>query len=241
MATQDGGLLNAVGLSNPGARVFAEELSDVRGRHLPIIVSIFGGGPIEFSRVVDILDSQEFLAYELNLSCPHVEGVGTEIGHDPEVVASVVKAVRSRTKKPIFAKLSPNTHKIVEIAKAAVDSGADGLTAVNTMRAMAINVETTKPTLSHKYGGLSGRRHQVDSPRQDIRAVREVKVPIIGCGGVSTWEHAVELMLAGASGSRDRHGPLPGVRSLPRCQPGSAQYMRKKKFRKVQEMVGLGH
>ncbi|MDA4122157.1 MAG: dihydroorotate dehydrogenase [Thaumarchaeota archaeon] len=241
VATQDGGLLNAVGLSNPGARIFAEELSEVRGRHLPIIVSIFGGGPVEFSRVVDILDSQEFLAYELNLSCPHVEGVGTEIGHDPEVVASVVKAVRSRTKKPLFAKLSPNTHKIVEIARAAVASGADGLTAVNTVRAMAINVETTKPTLTHKYGGLSGDAIRSIALAKIYELYEEVKVPIIGCGGVSNWEHAVEMMLAGASAVEMGTALYQGYGVFQDVNRGIVAYMRRKKFRKVQEMVGLGH
>ena len=238
VATDDGGLLNAVGLSEPGrAQSFAEELAGVRGRRLPIIVSIFGGGPVEFSRVVDILDPQEFLAYELNLSCPHVEGVGTEIGHDPEVVASVVKAVRSRTKKPIFAKLSPNTHKIVEIAKAAVGSGADGLTAVNTVRAMAINVETTKPTLSNGFGGLSGDAIGPSPLARIYELYEEVKVPIIGCGGVSSWEHAVEMVLAGRGSGRDRDRTLPGLRRLRRDQPGRAAVH---EAQEVQEDTGDG-
>jgi len=241
VATDDGGLLNAVGLSNPGARVFAEELAGVTGRHLPIIVSIFGGGPVEFSRVVDILDPQEFLAYELNLSCPHVEGVGTEIGHDPEVVATVVKAVRSRTKKPIFAKLSPNTHKIVEIARAAVGSGADGLTAVNTVRAMAINVETTKPTLSHGFGGLSGGVIRSIALARIYELYEEVQVPIIGCGGVSRWEHAVEMMFAGARAVELGTSLYQGYGIFDEINRGVLQYMRRKKFRRVQEMVGLGH
>jgi dihydroorotate dehydrogenase (NAD+) catalytic subunit len=241
VATEDGGLVNAVGLSNPGARVFAEELEGVRGRRLPIIVSIFGGGPVEFSRVVDILDRQEFLAYELNLSCPHVEGVGTEIGHDPEVVASVVKAVRSRTKKPIFAKLSPNTHKIVEIARAAVSSGADGLTAVNTLRAMAINVETTKPTLSNKFGGLSGDAIRSIALARIYELYEEVKVPIVGCGGVSNWEHAVEMIFAGAGAVELGTALYQGYGVFGDINWGLLQYMRRKKFKRVQEMVGLGH
>ncbi len=241
VATDDGGLVNAVGLPNPGARVFAEELAGVRGRRLPIIVSIFGGGPVEFSRVVDILDQHEFLAYELNLSCPHVEGVGTEIGHDPEVVASVVKAVRSRTKKPILAKLSPNTHKIVEIAKAAVGSGADGLTAVNTVRAMAINVETTKPTLSNGFGGLSGDAIRSIALARIYELYEEVKVPIIGCGGVSSWEHAVEMVLAGAGAVEIGTALYQGYGVFEEINRGVLQYMRRKKFRRIQEMVGLGH
>ena len=241
VATEDGGLLNAVGLANPGARVFAEELAEVRGRRLPLVVSIFGGGPTEFSRVVEILDGQEFIAYELNLSCPHVEGVGTEIGHDPEVVASVVKAVRAKTRKPIFAKLSPNTHRIVEIARAAADSGADGLTAVNTLRAMTIDLETTKPTLTNKYGGLSGDalRHVAIAKVYELH--EEVKLPIIGCGGVSSWEHAVEMLLAGASAVQIGTALYQGYRVFGDINRGIAQYMKRKKVKRVQELVGLGH
>lgn len=241
LVATDSGLVNAVGLSNPGARVFSEELSAVRGRRLPIMVSIFGGGPVEFGRVVELLDGNDFLAYELNLSCPHVEGVGTEIGHDPEVVASVVKAVRSRTIKPIFAKLSANTHRIIDVAKAAVDSGADGLTAINTMRAMTIEVETRRPTLSHKFGGLSGTAIRPIAVARIYELHQVFKVPIIGCGGVSTWEHAVELMLAGASAVEVGTALYRGYGVFAEVNRGIASYMARKKFKRVQEIVGLGH
>ncbi|MDA4113896.1 MAG: dihydroorotate dehydrogenase [Thaumarchaeota archaeon] len=237
----DSGLLNAVGLSNPGARVFSEELSEVKGRRLPIIVSIFGGGPTEFGRVTEILDRNEFLAYELNLSCPHVEGVGTEIGHDPEVVASVVKAVRARTQKPIFAKLSANTHRMVDVARGAVDSGANGLTAINTMKAMTIEVETRRPTLSHKFGGLSGSGIRPIAVARIYELYENFKVPIIGCGGVSTWEHAVELILAGAISIEVGTALYEGYGVFNKINRGIEQYMKRKKYRKVQEMVGLGH
>lgn len=237
----DSGLLNAVGLSNPGARVFSEELSEVKGKSLPIIVSIFGGGPVEFGRVTEILDAGDFLAYELNLSCPHVEGVGTEIGHDPEVVASVVKAVRSKTKKPIFAKLSANTHRTLEVARAAVASGADGLTAINTMRAMAIDTETGRPILTHRFGGLSGSAIRPIAVATVFELHASLRVPIIGCGGVSTWEHAVELMLAGASAVQLGTALYEGYGVFGSINQGIERYMKKKGYRKVNEMVGLGH
>jgi dihydroorotate dehydrogenase (NAD+) catalytic subunit len=241
LVATDSGLVNAVGLSNPGARIFSEELSAVKGRRLPLIVSIFGGGPVEFGRVVELLDGNEFLAYELNLSCPHVEGVGTEIGHDPEVVASVVKAVRARTKKPIFAKLSANTHRMVEVAKAAVDSGSDGLTAINTMRAMTIEVETRRPTLSHKFGGLSGPAIRPIAVARIYELYQAFKVPIIGCGGVSTWEHAVEMMLAGAGAVEIGTALYQGYGVFQEINRGVESYMKRKKLKTVQEMVGLGH
>lgn len=241
LVATESGLLNAVGLSNPGARVFSEELSAVRGKGSPIMVSIFGGGPVEFGRVVELLDGNDFLAYELNLSCPHVEGVGTEIGHDPEVVASVVKAVRTRTEKPIFAKLSANTHRTSEVAKAAIDSGADGLTAINTMRAMAIEVETRRPTLSHKFGGLSGDAIRPIAVARVYELYQEFKVPVIGCGGVSTWEHAVEMFLAGAAAVEVGTALYKGYGVFGEVNRGIGDYMRRKKFKRVQEMVGLGH
>lgn len=241
LVATDSGLLNAVGLSNPGARVFSEELAAVKGKRLPFIVSIFGGGPIEFGRVVEILDDNEFLAYELNLSCPHVEGVGTEIGHDPEIVASVVKAVRTRTEKPIFAKLSANTHRIADVARAAVDSGADGLTAINTMRAMTIEVETGRPALTHKSGGLSGGAIRPIAVARIYELYEQLKVPIIGCGGVSRWEHAVEMILAGAAGVEVGTALYDGYGVFGEINKGISEYMKRKKFRSVKEMVGLGH
>lgn len=241
LVASDAGLLNAVGLSNPGARIFAEELSAVRGRRLPIIVSIFGGGPIEFGRVVELLDDNEFLAYELNLSCPHVEGVGTEIGHDPEVVSTVVKAVRAKTTKPIFAKLSANTHRMLEVARAAVDSGADGLTAINTMKAMAIEVETRRPTLSHKFGGLSGGAIRPIAVARIFEIHQSLKVPIIGCGGVSSWEHAVEMMLAGASAVEVGTALYRGYGVFDEINRGIREYLTRKNCRSVKELVGLGH
>jgi len=235
----DCGLLNAVGLSNPGARAFSEELA--RGEKLPIIVSIFGGGPAEFSRVVEILNGNEFLAYELNLSCPHVEGVGTEIGHDPEVVASVVKAVKSKTSKPVFAKLSPNTHRLVDVAKAAVDSGADGLTAINTLSAMTIDTETFRPILTHKKGGLSGGAIRPVAIRCVYDLYENLKVPIMGCGGVSSWEGAAEFLLAGASAVQVGTAMYAGYGVLREITRGLDEYMKRKKFRRLEDIIGLGH
>ena len=144
----ESGMVNAAGLPNPGAERFAKELEQIRGKALPVVVSVFGGDERQFEQSVKTLDGADFAAYELNLSCPHVSGVGTEIGHDPELVAKVTKAVKKATKKPVFAKVSPNTDRLVQIARAAVDAGADGLTAVNTVRAFPIDVESGKPALS---------------------------------------------------------------------------------------------
>ena len=178
----DAGTINAVGLSNPGAAVFSKRLDSLKGGDALIIVSVFGGSPAEFSKVVRTLDDKNFAGYEPNLSCPHVEGVGTEVGHDPELVARVVKSVKSATGKPVFAKLSPNTERIPEVARAAVDEGVDGITAINTVRATMIDVETQRPVLSHRTGGLSGSAIRPIALRCVYELSEEFEVPIMGVG-----------------------------------------------------------
>jgi len=213
----------------------------VKGRGLPIFVSIFGRDEDEFARVVKTLDGNDFIAYELNLSCPHVSGVGTEIGHFPEEVSKVTKAVRASTRKPIFAKLSPNTDRLVEVAQAAVDAGADGLTAINTVKALPIDVETGRPALSNGYGGLSG------APIRPValRCVYELKdkfdVPIIGCGGVATWEDAVQFFLAGASAVQLGTATVKKFEIFNDLNLGVISYMEKKGVPKLADLVGAAH
>jgi dihydroorotate dehydrogenase (NAD+) catalytic subunit len=237
----EGGWVNAAGLPNPGAEKFSEELESIRGKRLPVFVSIFGGDEREFAQVVKTLDANEFIAYELNLSCPHVAGVGTEVGHDPELVSRVVKAVKSRTERPVFAKLSPNTDKLVEMAQAAVDSGADGLTAVNTVKAMPIDIESGKPLLSNGYGGLSGGAIRPIA----LRCVYELRewfdVPIMGCGGVSTWEHAIEFLLAGADAVQVGTATIKKFEIFNDINLGIVSYLERKGFPSLKDIVGAAH
>ncbi len=241
LAEVDAGMLNAVGLPNPGAEEFSKELGSIRGKSLPIFVSIFGGGPKEFGEVVDILDGNDFVGYELNLSCPHVEGVGTEIGHDPEAVNRVVKAVRSRTKRPVFAKLSPNTDRLVEVAEAAVSAGADGLTAVNTVRAVTIDVERGTPSLSNVYGGLSGGAMRPVALRCVYELRERFDVPIMGCGGVSTWEHAVQFLLAGASAVQVGTATMKKFALFNDINLGILSYLERKELNSVSDLIGSAH
>jgi dihydroorotate dehydrogenase (NAD+) catalytic subunit len=237
----EGGWVNAAGLPNPGAERFSEELGSIRGRRLPVFVSIFGGDEKEFAQVVKTLDANEFIAYELNLSCPHVTGVGTEVGHDPELVSRVVSAVKSKTERPVFAKLSPNTDKLVEIAQAAVDSGVDGLTAVNTVKAMPIDIESGKPLLSNGYGGLSGGAIRPVA----LRCVYELRewfdVPIMGCGGVSTWEHAIEFFLAGADAVQVGTATIKKFAIFNDINFGVVSYLERKGFSSLKDIVGAAH
>jgi dihydroorotate dehydrogenase (NAD+) catalytic subunit len=234
------GLLNAVGLPNPGIHHFGEEIGEAKKAGVPIIVSVYGYSSKEFAEVAKVATEVGADALELNVSCPHVEETGAEIGSDPELVAEVVREVKKKVDKPVFAKLTPNVANIAEIARAAVEAGADAITAINTVRAMAIEVETTRPLLANNIGGLSGPAIKPIAVRCVYEVYREVDVPIIGCGGITTWRDAVEFMLAGASavqiGTAIAFKGLGVFKSVTR---GIDAYVKKKGFRNVKEIVGL--
>jgi len=235
------GLLNAMGLPNPGVHYFREELREANLR-APIIVSVYGFSAQDFAEVASLAAEADVDALELNLSCPHVERTGAEIGQNPESVADVVETVKARVDKPVFVKLTPNVANLVEVAKAATESGADALTAVNTVRAMIVDIETARPVLANKIGGLSGAAIKPIAVRCVYEISQEVDVPVIGCGGVSTWQDAVEFMLAGASavqiGTAVAFKGLEVFRSVTK---GIETYLGEKGFRSVKEIVGLAH
>jgi dihydroorotate dehydrogenase (NAD+) catalytic subunit len=235
------GMVNAAGLPNPGAERFSEELAKLKGKHMPVFVSIFGGDEGEFAGVVKTVDGIDFAGYELNLSCPHVAGVGTELGHFPEVVAKVARSVKARTKKPVFAKLSPNTDRLVEVARAAVDSGADGLTAVNTVKAFPIDLETGKQALWNGRGGLSGKAIRQVALRCVYDLREEFDVPIMGCGGVSTWEDAVRMFLAGADAVQLGTATIKGFEVFNEVNAGVLEYMERKSIARLSDIVGAAH
>ncbi len=237
----DSGMVNAAGLPNPGADRFAEELASIQGKHLPVLVSIFGGDEKEFRRVAETVEKRDFAAFELNLSCPHVKGVGTEVGHDPEEVSSVVKAVKRVSKKPVFAKLSPNTDRLVEVAQAAVDAGADGLTAINTISAFPIDVETGRQALSNGLGGLSGGAIRPVALRCVYQLRERFDVPIMGCGGVSTWEHAVQFFLAGAGAVQIGTATMTKFAIFNDINVGVISYLDRKGVKSLEELVGAAH
>jgi dihydroorotate dehydrogenase (NAD+) catalytic subunit len=236
----DCGLLNAMGLPNPGVRHFSEEMKEIKETGVPIIVSIYGFSSEEFAKVAEVAVEIGADALELNVSCPHVKEAGAEIGSDSELVAEVVKKVKKKISKPVFVKLTPNVADIIQVAKAAVEAGADAITAINTVRAMAIEIETTQPLLANKFGGLSGPAIKPIAVRCVYEIYREVDVPVIGCGGVTDWRDAVEFMLAGASavqiGTAIAFKGLEVFKSVTR---GIDAYVKKKSFRNVKEIVGL--
>ena len=236
------GLINAMGLPNPGIREFKQEIEEAKDLEVPLIVSVYGFSPEEYAKVASIAVEAGADAVELNLSCPHVEGTGTEMGQDSTIVAEVVSEVKRAIRKPVLVKLTPNVSNIADLAVAAVDAGADALTAINTVRAMKIDIETTLPILSNKIGGLSGAAIKPIAVRCVYEIHKAVKVPIIGCGGISTWQDAVEFMLAGASAVQIGTSiAYKGLGIFRQVTEGIAAYLKRKGHGSVKEIVGLSH
>ena len=236
------GYINAIGLANPGAKAFLKELARIKGQNQPIVVSLFAGGTDDFGKLAKMFEGSCAKAYELNLSCPHVKGVGLEVGHDPKLVKKIVRCVKQSSRKPIFVKLSPNLPNIVEVAAAAEKAGADAITATNTIRAMAIDIEAAQPILSNKVGGLSGPALKPISLRCVYEIYEHVKIPIIGSGGISTWQDAVEYFLAGASAVQIGSAVAwEGLEIFRKINAGLTSYLNSKGYRSVAEVVGLAH
>jgi len=232
------GYLNAVGLSNPGAPYFAKMIAS--NTTVPIIVSLVGSVEEDFTFMIKQFENVKILGYELNLSCPHVEKVGLEVGDDPNLVRKIVKSVKSYSKVPVIAKVGLGSSDYLETVRAACESGIDAITAINTVRAMGIDVETTRPLLSHKIGGLSGSAIKPIAVRCVYEISSKFDIPIIGCGGVSDWEDAVEFILAGASAVQI--GSAIGekwIGAFSEINNGISKYMEKKGFSKIKEMVGI--
>ena len=234
----ENGYLNAVGLSNPGAPYFAKMLSS--NQTIPIIVSLVGSIPEDFTFMIKQFENVKILGYELNLSCPHVEKVGLEVGDDPELVHTIIKSVKKESKVPVIAKVGLGSSDYLKTVSVACESGIDGITAINTLRAMAIDVETGRPILSHKIGGLSGSPIRPVAVRCVYEISSKFDIPIIGCGGISRWENAVEFLLAGASAVQI--GSAVGEKWIgvfSEINNGISKYMERKNYKKIKEMVGL--
>jgi len=238
----DCGLLNAIGLSNPGIHEFAGEIKKVKESGAPIIVSVYGYSPEEYLEVAGAAEDYGADAVELNVSCPHVGYTGSEIGQNPSLLKEVVAEVKGGIGIPVFVKLTPNVSDIVKVSEAAVDAGADVITAINTVRAMAIDIETMHPILGNRFGGLSGPAIKPIAMRCVYEVSEKLDVPVIGCGGILDWRDAVEFMLAGASavqiGSAIMVKDLDVFKSI---VEGIKTYLESKGFSRVDEIVGLSH
>lgn len=238
----DCGLINAMGLPNAGISHFKEELEQLKSREVPAIVSIYGYSPDEFGKVAKTALRIGADALELNVSCPHIKKAGAEIGCDPVLLTKIVKEVKKKFDKPIIAKLTPNVTNITEIAKAVEEAGADAITAVNTFKAMAIETETGRPILANKFGGLSGPAIKPLAVRCVYDIYHSVNIPIIGCGGISKWQDAVEFILAGASAVQiGTSVAFQGVEIFDTVTKGIKSYLKRKNYKNVNDLVGLAH
>lgn len=195
------GMLNSVGLQNPGVeKVISEELPKLKKCfNKPVMANISGFSIDDYVYTSALLDKEEQVGWlEINISCPNVHGGGMSFGTDAKAAAEVIKAVRKAVKKPIIAKLSPNVTDITEIAKAAESAGADAVSLINTLMGMRIDLKTGKPILANTTGGLSGPAIFPVALRMVYQTAKAVKIPVIGMGGVSSAEDALEMMAAGA-------------------------------------------
>jgi dihydroorotate dehydrogenase (NAD+) catalytic subunit len=192
------GYINAMGLPGPGIEAFKEEMEEAVKGGVPIIGSIFAATPQDFAHLA--LKMKEFgaRAVELNLSCPHAKGYGMEVGVDPDAVRNIVKQVKSSVSIPVFAKLTPNTHRLIEVGKAVQEAGGDAIVAINTLKAMAISVEFRRPILYNKTGGLSGPAVKPVGLRCVYELHAALDLPIIGVGGIESGQDALEYIMAGA-------------------------------------------
>ncbi len=236
-----GGYINAVGLANPGMEAIPNLVANARKLGKPVIVSIAGSSEEEFTKVAIIAEESGASGVELNLSCPHVKGMGLDIGMSPKLTFNVVSAVASVIRIPVIVKVGV-ADNILEVVGKALEAGADGITAINTIKAMYIDVYTFKPVLTAKFGGLSGPPIHPIAVRVVYTIYNEYDVDIMGCGGVYDWRTAIELALAGAkaiqivSAIADK-----GISVFKEILNGIKEYMEFMGFKEWKEIVGLAH
>lgn len=238
------GMLNAVGLQNPGVdQVLAEELPKLKACFEgPIMANVSGFSLDEYRETVRKLDAEKQIAwFEINVSCPNVHGGGMSFGTDPKAAASVTAEVRKVTDKPVIMKLTPNVTDIVSVAKACEEAGADGISMINTMLGMVIDLKTKKPVLANKMGGFSGPAIKPVAVRMIYQVYDAVQIPIVGMGGVSSAEDVIELMLAGATavqvGAANLRDPFACkkiIEDLPRA-------MEKYGIKNLEDIIGGAH
>ena len=232
-----GGMLNAVGLQNPGIDYFIEhDLPFLEKAGTKIIVNIAGRTVEEYCEVVEKLGHTSIDLLELNISCPNVKEGGIGFGTSPEMASAVTKAVKKVAKQPLIVKLSPNVTDITEIAKAVEAAGADGLSLINTLIGMKIDIHKKSPVLANKIGGFSGPAIKPVAVRMVYQVARAVNLPIIGLGGIMTGEDAVEFILAGANAISVGTATFSNPKACIDIKQGLIEYMDKYGFKSIQEI-----
>lgn len=240
IAETHGGMMNAIGLQNPGIDVFCErDIPFLKKFDTKIIVNVCGKTTEEYCEVVDRLADEPVDLLEINISCPNVKAGGIAFGQNPKAVEDITREVKKRARQPVIMKLSPNVTDITETAKAAEAGGADVLSLINTLTGMKIDIDKQAFALANKTGGVSGPAIKPIALRMVYQAANAVKVPVIGMGGIATYEDAIEFILAGAAavsvGTANFFNPAATVEIV----EGIERYMEKYHFQNISEMVGL--
>lgn len=237
------GMLNAIGLENPGADVFLYEyLPDLRDRNVTVIANIAGNTIEDYAKLAHKLEGHAGIAaIELNISCPNVAKGGLQFGTDPQMVKSVVEAVKAESSLPVIPKLSPNVTDIVAIARAASDGGADALSMINTLMGMAIDVEKRKPVLANIFGGLSGPAIKPVALRMIYQVYKEVDLPILGGGGIMNYKDALEFIMAGATAVSIGTGNFVNPCIAADIVEGIKNYMLEHNISRLDEIRGACH
>ena len=234
-----GGMMNAIGLQNPGIELFCQrDIPYLKQFDTKIIVNVCGHAPEEYLRVVERLASEDVDMLEINISCPNVNANFLSFGQDPACVESLTSQIKKVAGQPIIMKLTPNVTDITEIAKAAEAGGADAISLINTLTGMKIDINRRTFALANKTGGVSGPAVHPIAVRMVYQAAQAVNIPIIGMGGIATAEDAIEMILAGASavsvGTANFHDPAVTLKVI----DGIEKYMEKQGFETVKDMVG---
>ena len=240
IAETPSGILNAVGLQNPGVDHFIEQdLPWLKEQETVVIANIAGNTPEEYAQMAEKLSDSSVDMIEMNISCPNVKHGGVQFGTSCQSVGAITREVRAHCKKPLMVKLSPNVSEIAEIARAAESEGADALSLINTLTGMRIDINTRRPIIRNNTGGLSGPAVFPVAVRMVWQTAGAVKIPVVGMGGISTWRDAVEMMLAGASAIQvgtalfsDPYAPL-------KIKEGLNRYLDDQGIASVTELAGM--
>lgn len=233
------GMLNCIGLENPGVAVFLKEtLPRIKAYGMNVIVNISGSTAEEYGELAGLLDVDGVAAIELNVSCPNVKEGGIVFGTNPAAASAVVREAKAHTKKPVILKLSPNVTDIVTMAKAGEEAGADAISLINTLLGMEIDIHRYQPVLGNVTGGLSGPCVKPVAVRMVWQVAQAVHIPIIGMGGIASAEDAVEFFLAGASAVAVGTANFTDPEITMKICDGLTKYLKKQGFTHINEMVG---
>ncbi|MFO7677021.1 MAG: dihydroorotate dehydrogenase [Thermoplasmatota archaeon] len=236
------GILNAMGLPNAGIKHFKEEMNQLQHLQTPIIGSIYASNPNDFITLAQQMQEYKAAALELNLSCPHAKQFGLEVGTDPKLIKTITQAVKENVSIPVFVKLSPNVTDIVTLALAAETAEADAIVAINTIKAMKIDIEFQQPVLSNKIGGYSGKGIKPIAIRCVYDIAKHINIPIIGVGGIQTGTDVIEFLMAGASAVQIGVGIY--YRELDifqKIQQELTEWMNNHNIQTINELIGVAH